>query len=63
MKKELRPFADDNPQFTHVVVYVDPSGVQPWKFDGYKNYCAAQAETADFAIDGVDCVMVNLVTL
>lgn len=63
MRKALKPFADENPQFTHAIVYTDPAGADPWKFEGFKNYCAAQAETVEFVQTDIDFVMVNLVTL
>lgn len=63
MRKALKPFADENPQFTHAIVYTDPTGDQAWKFEGHKNYCAAQAETVGLVQDDIDFVMVNLVML
>jgi hypothetical protein len=63
MKKELRSWSDMHLKYTHAIVYTDPAGEVPFKYEGYEGYCNAQDATADFAMMDVDFIVVNLVTL
>ncbi len=63
MMKTLKEFSDENLKYTHAVVHTDPEGKVAWKFDPCLNYMVAQDLTADYVLEDIDCLIVNLVKL